>query len=129
LPRVFISLAAFIITVHTFDIIAKDIISPLYSLFSSLLPFFFIAFTGIVVCTDCNIYRSYPYKLNYECYYHFMLMGSCSISANNDETRFSGDHNSPRDGKTVLLSVFSNSRIVLSIIYHPRGRCVAVNFQ
>lgn len=120
---------AFIITAHTFDITTEDITSLLCSLFSSLLPFSLIAFTGIVICIDCDIYRSCSCKLNCECYYHVMLMGPCNISANNDETRFSGDHNSLRDGKTVLLSVFSNSRIVLSTINHPRGRCVAVNFQ
>lgn len=52
-----------------------------------------------------------------------MLMEPCNISANNDETHFSGDHNSPCDGKTVLLSVFSNSPIVLTTIYHLGGRC------
>jgi len=68
-------------------------------------------------------YRLCLCKLCHKCYYYVMLMEPCNISANNDEKRFSGDHNSPYDGKTVLLSVFSNSRIVLSTIYHLGGRC------
>lgn len=61
-------------------------------------------------------------------YYYIMLMESCNMSANNDETRFSGDHNSPCDGKTALLSVFRTH----GSFYPPfiiRGGGVAVNFQ
>lgn len=101
--------------IHTFIIATRIFISDIihwecillltHLLFSSILSFSFIVLS--LVHVFINICQLWQCKLlSRNCYYYIMLMESCNMSANNDETRFSRDHNSPCDGKAALLSVF-----------------------